>query len=219
MVQGERGSTPRAAGRSPTPNPHPLTPDAVAGLVIVALGGWVLWQAAQLRAGPGYAAVGPRVFPVIVGLGLLGSGAAVLGGALRAARAAARAGAGAVVASGVGGERPVEEPTDWTALLAMAACLAAYVALFRPLGFVLASIGFFVAGAWALGSRAWVRDLVAGALVSVITFGVFTWLLGLELPAGPLEPLVRALHGLFVPPPTLGSCQLSVAGCQVSVDG
>jgi hypothetical protein len=43
--------------------------------------------------------------------------------------------------------------------------------------------------------------------VSVITFGVFTWLLGLELPAGPLEPLVRALHGLFVSPPTLGSCQ------------
>ncbi len=60
--------------------------DGIAGLAIVAFGAWFLWQATSLRAGPGYAAVGPKTFPIIVGLVLLGSGLGVLLGLVRDAR-------------------------------------------------------------------------------------------------------------------------------------
>ena len=57
--------------------------DTIAGGLIALFGAWFLWEATILREGPGYVAVGPRVFPLIVGAGLLLSGMAVLLGDLR----------------------------------------------------------------------------------------------------------------------------------------
>jgi putative tricarboxylic transport membrane protein len=166
------------------------SPDAIAGAAIALFACWFLWQATALREGPGYAAVGPRVFPVIVGTGFLVSGLALLlsglGGARRPETDAAAEG---------------EAPTDWSTLLAMAGLLALYVVLFRPLGFILTSAAFLLAGAWVLGSRAWARDLAAGAMVSIATYMVFARLLGLELPAGPLEGPVRAFQVVLSPSP------------------
>ena len=162
------------------------TAERVAAIVIVAFGAWFLWQASELRSGPGYAAVGPRVFPIIVGLGLLGSGAALLVAAFRG-----RAGGDETPAAD--DAAPPAIPADWPTLGGMAALLAAYVLLFQPLGFILTSIAFLVAGAWALGSRSPVRDVVAAVLVSLVTYVVFTRLLGLELPGGPLEEPLREL--------------------------
>jgi putative tricarboxylic transport membrane protein len=168
-----------------------VSPDAITGAAIALCAGWFLWQAAALREGPGYAAVGPRVFPAIVGVGFLVSGLALFLSGLRGARRQGTTDADA--------ER--HAPTDWPTLLAMAGLLALYLVLFRPLGFILASAGFLVAGAWALGSRAWARDLVAGALVSIPTYVVFARLLGLELPAGPLEGPLRAFQVVLSPSP------------------
>ncbi len=145
--------------------------DTLAAIVVAALGIWVLWQATALREGPGYAAVGPRVFPIIVGIGILAVGLALLWSSLR------------------GGAAEADEfnpAADWPTLLGMAAALAAFIFLYRPLGFVVAATLFLVAGAWVLGSRSPVRDVIAGLLVSGVTFFAFTRLLGLELPAGPL---------------------------------
>ena len=152
-------------------------PLAAAGLVVALLGAWFFTQATQLRAGPGYAAVGPRVFPMMVGGGLVAAGLGVLLGQLRSRRAAV--------------EVPEElaVPPDWVTLGTVAALLAAYVALFEPLGFVLSSAVFLPACAWALGSRSPVRDILAGVGVAVVAYVVFTWLLGLELPEGPLARL------------------------------
>jgi putative tricarboxylic transport membrane protein len=184
-----------------------LSSDLVAGLAIALFGAWFLWQGTLLRAGPGYAAIGPRVFPLIVGAGLLGSGLAILLGALAAPRermapapAGERASGGPDRAAGRAAEAgPAEEPayeTDWRTLLGVAALLAAYVLLFRPLGFILTSAAFLPAGARILGSDLWRRDLLAGVLLSVATYAVFTFLLGLELPAGPLEAPIGTLRSL-----------------------
>jgi putative tricarboxylic transport membrane protein len=147
-----------------------LSPDRAAGVVITLVGAWFLWQAFQFREGPGYAAIGPRVFPAIVGLGLLASGAAL---AVFAAR-----------------EPNSGLELDWRRLAMLAAALAVYVAMYLPLGFPLASLLFFVAGAWVLGSRALLRDAAAGLALVVVVFLVFTRLLGIPLPAGPFDGLI-----------------------------
>jgi putative tricarboxylic transport membrane protein len=144
-----------------------VTAERAAGVLVALFGAWFLWQALQFREGPGFAVVGPRVFPAIVGIGLTISGLALA--ILPGPRAEA------------------ETPTDWRTLLLMAAALAVYVALYLPLGFPIASVAFFVAGAWILGSRAPVRDLVSGVLLVGVVYLVFTQLLTIDLPAGPLE--------------------------------
>ena len=83
----------------------------------------------------------------------------------------------------------------------MAVALAGLIVLWRPLGFILTAALFLVAGAWVLGSRSPIRDILAGVLVAVGTYALFTRLLGLELPTGPLEAPIRALTGLLLPPP------------------
>jgi putative tricarboxylic transport membrane protein len=168
---------------------HAALSTRVAGAAIALLGGWFLWQAVSLREGPGYAAVGPRVFPVIVGLGFLVSGLPLLLSRGRRARAHAPPDESA--------DTDLAPPIDWPTLASIAVLLALYIALFLHLGFIISSAGFLVGGAWILGSRSWVRDVAAGFLLSVATYVVFTKLLGLELPAGPLEEPIRALEALF----------------------
>ena len=163
--------------------------DGIAGLAIVLFSAWFLWQATTLRAGPGYAAVGPKTFPIIVGLVLLGSGLGVLLGLWRDGRREVppteAEGPDAEVVEGAEGVG-----TDWPTLLGVAGLLAAYIALYKALGFILASIVLLPAGARVLGSRAPLRDLLAGVGLSLAIYVVFTRLLGLELPAGPLEALL-----------------------------
>lgn len=167
----------------PRAAPGLLSPLLAAGVAVVLFGAWFLLQATQLRAGPGYAAVGPRVFPTAVGVGLIASGLAVLFGALRRSPAAAPV-LDVDTTAPLDAETDLE--TDWPTLGIVAALLAIAIALFQPLGFVITSASFLVACARALGSRSLLRDLAAGLGVSLVTYAVFTYLLGLELPDGPL---------------------------------
>jgi putative tricarboxylic transport membrane protein len=162
--------------------------DRIAGAAIVVFGGWFLWQGGSLREGPGYAAIGPRVFPVIVGLGIVLSGLALV-----IARSGVAAGVRLAPGEDAGGA--AEEPVSWTSLTQVAALLAAYVAAFLPLGFIASSTLFMIGGARILGSRRWARDLAAAALLSVISYAVFTILLGLDLPDGPFQEPLRILRG------------------------
>jgi putative tricarboxylic transport membrane protein len=167
-----------------------LSPLLAAGVAVALFGAWFLLQATQLRAGPGYAAVGPRVFPTVVGIGLIASGLAVLLGALRRSPATAPV-LEVDTTDPLGTETDTE--TDWPTLGIVAALLAVAIALFQPLGFVITSAAFLVACARALGSRSLLRDGAAGVGLAVVTYAVFTYLLGLELPDGPLAILLLPL--------------------------
>jgi putative tricarboxylic transport membrane protein len=161
--------------------------------VITLFGVWVIWQASLLREGPGYAAVGPRTFPMVVGVGIVLSGLALMWERVKHPQGANRADSEDPFAE-------AEGPVDWRTLIQVAVLLAAYVALYTLLGFVIASALFLPACAWGLGSRSPVRDTLSGILVALVTYLVFTRLLGLELPGGPIDEPLRALSNLGKPP-------------------
>jgi putative tricarboxylic transport membrane protein len=169
----------------------PLTAIFHYSTAITLLGAWVIWQATLLREGPGYAAVGPKTFPLIVGVGMLLSGLALIWERLHRPRD---------LETTPTQPADVEGPADWQMLISVGVALAAYLALYEPFGFVLSSTLFLPTCAWILGSRAPIRDVVVGLGLALVTYVLFTRFLGLELPGGPIDEQLRALSNLGRPP-------------------
>jgi putative tricarboxylic transport membrane protein len=143
----------------------------LAGFVLV-LGVFVAVETAMLRTGPGYSAIGPKLFPWLVAAGLLVVGVALL--------SEARAGAIA---------HPVGFDLDLPPALAVSAGLVAQMILIKPAGFVIASAVLFVAVAYAFGSRRLALNAAVGLVLCAATYIAFTRGLGLVLPAGVLGTL------------------------------
>ncbi|MXY25524.1 MAG: tripartite tricarboxylate transporter TctB family protein [Acidobacteria bacterium] len=149
----------------------------LAGILLVASAGYL--AAAFLIGEPegDYAAVGPRAFPVVIGVALA---ACAVWLALRrgAAAATARSAADRSVPAGEGAS------ADWRAAAPAAVAFLAYIALLAPVGYLLATALFIPLEARLLGSRSWRRDLIAGLVVTATIYAVLGLLLGLRLPAG-----------------------------------
>ena len=140
-----------------------MTPDrAFAGAALAASGGYLAAGLAIAAPAGGYDLVGPRTFPLVIGAGLAAS--ALWIGWRPAASAAA---------------------PDWRAAAFSALVFLAYLACLGRLGYPLATTAFIAAEARALGSRAWRRDLAAGAVIAGAAYLGFRLLLGIRLPAGP----------------------------------
>jgi putative tricarboxylic transport membrane protein len=144
----------------------------LAGFVLV-LGVFIAVETAMLRTGPGYSAIGPKLFPWLVAVGLLLVGLALLW--------EARAG-------------PVAQPAgfelDLPPALAVTAGLVLQMVLMKPAGFVIASAVLFVAVAYAFGSRRFALNAAIGLALCAATYVAFTRGLGLVLPAGMLATLL-----------------------------
>jgi putative tricarboxylic transport membrane protein len=147
--------------------------EAVLAAFILLLGGFVAVETALLRTGPGYAAIGPKLFPWLVAAGLLLVGLALLHDA--------RAGAVA---------HPAGFEVDLPPALAVSVGLVLQMVLMKPLGFVLATTVLFVAVAYALGSRRIVLNAAVGLVLCAVTYVAFTRGLGLVLPAGLLGTML-----------------------------
>lgn len=110
-----------------------------------------------------YAAIGPRAFPVAIGIGLV------------------------VCSLWIGltgngrGELP---PIDWRVAAMSALVFLAYTSLLEPVGYVLATVAFITTESRLLGSRAWRRDLIVSMFITVSIYAVFNLILGIRLPAG-----------------------------------
>ncbi|MCY4635901.1 MAG: tripartite tricarboxylate transporter TctB family protein [Acidobacteria bacterium] len=166
------------------PGRHAGPGDRGLGAGLLAIGGGYL-AAAFLISEPegGYAAVGPRVFPVAIGIALV---AVALRTAFRT-----RGGTGAP-SSGTAEAQTAPAPAsdavppaaDWRAAAPSALIFLAYILLLEPLGYLLATAAFIALEARLLGSRRWRRDLLAALVVSVSVYALFSLLLGLRLPAG-----------------------------------
>lgn len=151
----------------------------IAGLVTV-LGIYVAWEARGIRVLPVHSRVGPRVFPYMVGAGLI-----LLGIWLAVEILTGR------------DDRPVDDaedvdlaqPTDWRCMVIIAAALLGYLYLLERAGFVIASMLLFVGAAFGMGSRRIVRDVAIAAVLSFGIYWIFTEGLSLRLPAGWLEGL------------------------------
>ena len=147
--------------------------EAVLAVFVLGLGLFVAVETAMLRTGPGYAAIGPTLFPWLVAAGLLLVGAALL--------YEARAGAVA---------HPAGFELDLPPALMVTAGLVLQMLLMRLAGFVIASTVLFVAVCHAFGSRRLVLNIAVGFVLCLATYIAFQWGLGLTMPAGVLAPLL-----------------------------
>ena len=147
--------------------------EALLAAFVLLLGAFVAVETALLRTGPGYSAIGPKLFPWLVAAGLL-----LVGGALLYE---ARAGAVA---------QPIGFELDLPPALAVTAGLVLQMALIKPAGFVIASAVLFVAVTYAFGSRRLALNAAVGLVLCTATYVAFTRGLGLVLPAGLLGTLL-----------------------------
>lgn len=162
-------------------------PDASRGLLetrlaagaVILLGVLALVGATQVGSGAGYIAVSPAVMPAVVGIGLIGLGAALL------VRATIRPDLD--LARHVTAEAAA---TDWRTIGLTLAGLVGYALALGPLGYVLATSLFIPLVARILGSRSPLRDVVVAVVLAIVVYVAFTQYLGVRLPAGLLEPVL-----------------------------
>lgn len=139
-----------------------------AGLLVIAL--VILWSTMPLPA-PVYG-IGPRAMPILVACGLI---ALAVGNAYLAWR----------------GDFPRREPYDAQALLIILGGIAALIAIIGfDGGFILATTALFAATATGFGRRAILTDVAIGLVLSTVVYLLFTKVLTLSLPMGPLERLL-----------------------------
>lgn len=138
------------------------------GLALV--GGVMLWDSARLADLGGYSGVGPASVPRVVAVGLLGLALWTVVEALR----------------GDFPERPAQNaaPVVW-----IIAGLAAQLVLLNVAGFSIATGLLFALTARAFGKRNLALTIPIGILLSFAVWVVFSQILMLHLPAGPLERL------------------------------
>jgi putative tricarboxylic transport membrane protein len=142
-------------------------------LGLIALGTFVVYETQSIAETQGYAQIGPRLFPYIIGCGL------TLCGAVLAWQAVA------------GGWRNVpldqegHDAPDWTAFVIISAGVILHMVVIGWAGFIIASAVLFVMVARGFGSRRLVRDAIIAVVLATVVFFIFTLALGLSLPKGP----------------------------------
>jgi putative tricarboxylic transport membrane protein len=178
----------REPERPPAPGPGLLGP-RIAAAVLVAVGALLVVSAFGIARGGGYTVIGPATVPLVVAIGL-----AVLG-ALFVLRTTVRPDHELA-------ERAADEErvTHWpTAGLAAVALVLYALALdgvevagieIPGLGYVVATAIFLPITARILGSRALLRDAIAGLVLALVVYFGFTEFLGIRLPAGLLGPVL-----------------------------
>ncbi|MDQ4006578.1 MAG: tripartite tricarboxylate transporter TctB family protein [Actinomycetota bacterium] len=164
----------------PTPRPGRDIDYAELGLsvLLVAVGGFVLYDASQLGAtlvqtGP----IGPKAVPYAVGGMLLLTAALLTVDVLRGGHGEAEAGEDIDLGHGV----------DWPRLGLLVLVLLGSSLAIPYAGFPIAGTLLFWGSAVVLGSRRGLWDPVIAVVVAFGSYLVFSYSLGLALPAGLLE--------------------------------
>jgi putative tricarboxylic transport membrane protein len=123
--------------------------------------------------------VGPRVFPYLIGTGMV-----VL--AVLLAVATAR---GDLPQAEEGEDIDLTTPADWVTVGKLVGVLVLNLLLVNLLGWAITGALLFAGAAWALGSRTLVRDLLVGAVLSVASwYGLYA--LGVPLVPGVLDGIL-----------------------------
>ena len=149
----------------------------LAGLFLLAASVAILLAVFEVSGRGGYSSSGPRFVPLIVAIGLIALSALFL------VRTWWRPDAELA-------ERSAEEDdaTHWATPGLILVALLVYAFVLEPVGYPLATFAVFVVVARVLGSRAIVRDVIAGLVLGFGLFTAFTQYLGVSLPAG-LTPI------------------------------
>ncbi len=148
-----------------------------AGLFLV--GAYTIVDARGLNVGFGDP-IGPRVFPYLIGGGMV-----VL--SLLLAVMTAR---GDVPEAEAGEDVDVTSPPDWVTVGKLVGILVLNILLVNLLGWAITGALLFAGSAWALGSKTLVRDVIVGAVLSVSSWYFFYSALGVPIPPGILDGIL-----------------------------
>jgi putative tricarboxylic transport membrane protein len=150
-------------------------------VVLVVVGGFLIYDALSLE--PGFAKVdpvGPKLFPTAIGAILI-----VL--AVILAVAIAR---GSVGEADAGEDIDPDTPSDWRTVGLLVGLFVAVILLVEPLGWAITGTLLFAGAATILGNRHYVRNIVIGAVLALVSFYAFYSGLGIPLPAGILDGIL-----------------------------
>jgi putative tricarboxylic transport membrane protein len=155
---------------------------------LVLLGGVAVIRASfDLPPGTATDPLGPRGFPLMLGAGLAACGVVLIVASLRVA---ARIAAAPAVPTP---DDEIRLPYSWRQMGGAVAATVVYVFALVPLGALISSMGYALA-LLLLQGRPGRREAVATVVVfPLFVFLLIDTLLGVPLPAGPLEPLLRQL--------------------------
>ena len=149
--------------------------------VMVAVGAFLIYDAMSMPGG--YAEVdpvGPRLFPVAIGVGLLAMAAVLAIAIPRGSRGEADAGE----------DIDPDMPSDWRTVCLLVGLFVMLIVLVEPLGWAIAGALFFAGCATVLGSRHYLRNVVIGVVLALVSFYGFYSGLGIPLPAGILDGIL-----------------------------
>jgi putative tricarboxylic transport membrane protein len=155
--------------------------ELLVSVVLVVIGVFVLLDALSLsnnfsRVDP----IGPKVFPIIVAIGLFLTAALLTVSVLRGGSGHAEEGE----------DIDLSAPSDWKTVGLLVLVFVANIALVNVLGWVISGGLLFFGTAWVLGSRNVIRNLLISAALSLITFYGFYVGLNIHLPAGILDGIL-----------------------------
>lgn len=145
----------------------------LAGLAVVVLVDTSRLHSELVQRGP----VGPKTFPMAVGVLLALVAVLLAADVLRGGRGRAE----------TGEDIDLDRPGDWRTVLMLAGSFLVNAALVDRAGWPISGALLFWGAAFALGSRHPVRDPLLAVALSTSTFYIFDRGLGLGLPAGLLE--------------------------------
>jgi putative tricarboxylic transport membrane protein len=169
------------AGRTEPPEPPSKLVDKAQYVLAAALGAvgiYTIVDARGLTVGFGDP-VGPRLFPYLIGTGMV-----VL--AVLLAVATAR---GDIPQAEEGEDVDLTIPADWVTVGKLVAVLVLNLLLVNLLGWAITGALLFAGAAWSLGSRTPLRDVLVGAVLSVGSW-YFFYALGVPLTPGILDGIL-----------------------------
>ncbi|MGB3485312.1 MAG: tripartite tricarboxylate transporter TctB family protein [Mycobacterium sp.] len=150
-------------------------------VVCVAVGVFLIVDA--LRIADGFAKVdpvGPRLFPIAIGVGLVVLSVILAIAIPRGSRGEADAGE----------DIDPNTSSDWRTVGLLIALFVAVIVLVVPLGWTITGGLFFAGAATVLGSRHYIRNIAIGAVLGLLSFYAFYSGLGIPLPAGILDGIL-----------------------------
>jgi putative tricarboxylic transport membrane protein len=155
---------------------------------LVLLGGLAVARAAlELPAGTASDPLGPRGFPLLLGAGLAACGAVLAAASLRSSVP------DTAVSTGVTPDDEERAPYSWPRVSGAIAASVAYVLALIPLGALFATMAYALA-LLLLQGRTSRREAAAVAVAfPLFVYFLFDVVLGVPLPGGPLEPVLRRL--------------------------
>ncbi|NEW72429.1 tripartite tricarboxylate transporter TctB family protein [Streptomyces rapamycinicus] len=161
-----------AADAVAPPDERPWSP-RIAALLFLAAGVAVLGWAFAIPEGAIDQDVGPRAFPLLVGVGLCVAASVAVVQAFRGSDPALT-------------EQAREEArlTEWRPVAALLALLVGYLFALAPCGYWQSTAVLFALVARVLGSRRILRDALIGLVLALAVYFLFDRLLGIHLPPG-----------------------------------